>query len=69
VKDKDVSVQCYHRYQSQIEGDYVGDRCKNEVIKKGYVYCEKHFELYHSEQYNSRLDSGSGLVTTSRVLQ
>ena len=67
MKDKDVSVQCYHRYRSQI--DHVDNRCQNEVIEKGYVYCEKHFELHHSERYNSRLDSGSGLVTTSRVLQ
>ncbi len=67
MKDKDVSVQCHHRYQSQI--DHADNRCQNKVIEKGYVYCEKHFELHHSERYNARLDSGSGLDTTSRVLQ
>ena len=60
MKDKDVSVRCHHN-------NLDGDDCQNEVIKDS-IYCEDHFEIHHSEKYNSRLDSGSGLAT-SRVLQ
>ena len=60
MKDKDVSVRCHHNLD--------GERCQNEVIENGHIYCEDHFEFHYSEKYNSRLDSGSGLAI-SRVVQ
>ena len=69
MKDKNVSIQCYHhsgldldQYVSVHNSDeYVGGRCQEKAIEDGYIYCENHFPLHHSEQYNCRLDSGSGL--------
>lgn len=66
-------VQCHHvdrliDYEEKMSIlESIGKRCGKRVIDDGHVYCKEHFPLHHSEQYNSRLDSGSGLPTYLQI--